>query len=140
MLKEIQINKTTKTVYCMDEGYHVFAELPVGTDYYEGFNENGEPYSNVPDGIYPVTWIDIDYPNNVTSAYGWGYINLDSRGRAVHGGGGNLGWAGSIAPYQRELCATLGCFRMYNADVFWLCNQAKHAIDNGVNVIVHVVS
>lgn len=140
MLKEIQVNKSDRKIYCMDENYETFATLPVGTDFYEGYNENGEPYSNVPDGVYPVNWIDIDYPDNVTTAYGWGYINIDERGRALHGGGGNLGQTGAVVPYQRELCATLGCFRMYNADVFWLCHQAKRAKDNGVDVVIHVVS
>ena len=140
MLKEIQINKTEKKLYCMDEDYHVYAEFPIGTDYYEGYNENGDPYSNVDDGVYPVTWIDIDYPSALTSAYGWGYINLDDRGRAVHGGGGNLGYIGAVAPYQDQLCATLGCFRMYNVHIFFVCHEAKHAKKNGVDVIVHVVS
>jgi len=140
MLKEIQVNKTEKKVYLMDESYHTYAELPIGTDYYEGYNENGDPYSNVDDGVYPVTWIDIDYPDALTSAYGWGYINLDERGRALHGGGGNLGYVGAVSPYQAKLCATLGCFRMFNVHIFFLCHEAKFARDNGLDVIVHVVS
>ena len=140
MLKEIQINKSDRKIYCMDEDYNTFATLPVGTEFYPGYNENGEPYSNVPDGVYPVSWIDIDYPDNMTTAYGWGYINIDERGRALHGGGGNLGPVGALEPYQRELCATLGCFRMYNADVFWLCHQARRSINNGIDVVIHVVS
>ena len=42
MLKEIQVNKSKKMVFCMDEDYHVFAELPIGTEFYEGYNDNGE--------------------------------------------------------------------------------------------------
>jgi hypothetical protein len=140
MLKEIQVNKTDKKVYCMDEDYHVFAELPIGTEFYEGYNDNGEEYSNAEDGIYPLNRVDIDYPDNVTPSYGWGYINIDERGRALHGGGANLGHIGAVQPYQSELMPTLGCFRMYNADVFWLCHQAELSRNNGIEVIIHVVS
>ena len=124
----------------MDESYHVFAELPIGTEFYEGYNDNGEEYSNAEDGIYPLNRVDIDYPDNVTPSYGWGYINIDERGRALHGGGANLGHIGAVQPYQSELMPTLGCFRMYNADVFWLCHQAVLSRNNGIEVIIHVVS
>ena len=140
MLKEIQVNKTKKMVYLMDEDYHVYAEFPVGTDFYEGTNEDGEPYSNVDDGTYNLNRVDIDYPDNVSAAYGWAYINLDERGRAIHGGGSNLGYVGALEPIQSELCATLGCFRMRNVDVFWLAIHANYARDNGVDVVIHVVS
>lgn len=140
MLKEIQINKKKKLVFCMDEDYHVFAELPISTDYYEGENEDGQEYSNAEDGVYTLNRVDIDYPNAVTAAYGWGYINIDYRGRALHGGGTNLGFAGATEPFQATLMPTLGCFRMFNADVFWLCHQAERSRQDGIDVVIHVVS
>ena len=140
MLKEIQVNKTKKMVYLMDEDYHVYAKFPVGTDFYEGTNEDGEPYSNVDDGTYNLNRVDIDYPNNVSAAYGWAYINLDERGRAIHGGGTNLGYVGATEPYQSELLPTLGCFRMFNAQVFFVAQEAEHARENGIDVVISVVS
>ena len=47
---------------------------------------------------------------------------------------------GAVQPYQSELMPTLGCFRMYNADVFWLCHQAVLSRNNGIEVVIHVVS
>lgn len=140
MLKEIQINKTKSLVFCMDEDYHVFAELPMCTEFYAGYNDNGQEYSNAEDGVYPLNRVDIDYPDVVTASYGWGYINIDYRGRALHGGGAILGQIESKKPFQRELTPTLGCFRMYNADVFWLCHQAERSRSAGIDVVIHVVS
>lgn len=139
MLKEIQVDKKKKIVFCMDENYHVFAELPIGTDYYEGTNEDGQEYSNAEDGVYALNRVDIDYPDAVTAPYGWGYINIDYRGRALHGGGANLGYPGYAEPFQEELKPTLGCFRMYNADIFWLAHQAERSRKNGIDVVIHVV-
>ena len=141
-LKEIQINKTEKRVYLMDMDYHVFAELPMSTDYYEGTNSAGLAHGNAEDGVYRDTvWCDIDYPNedDLSASYGWGYLNIDGRGRALHGGGSNLGWDGSMEPFQ-ELLPTLGCFRMHNADVWWMCQHYRRAKAAGIDVIVHVVS
>lgn len=143
ILHEIQINKTKKRVYALDENYEVYANFIIGTDFYAGYNENGQPYSNVDDGVYDLNRVDIDYPKteNQTAAYGWAYINIDiERGRALHGGGANLGYIGALEPIQSQLCATLGCFRMRNVDVFWLAHHAEFARDNGVNVVIHVVS
>ena len=140
MLKEIQINKTKKRCYAMDESYNIMADLPIGVEFYDGYNENGQPYSNADDGVYALNYVDIDYPNALTAGFGWGYIGIDERGRALHGGGANLGCVGALEPIQSQLCATLGCFRMYNVDVFWLAHHAKYARDNGVDVVIHVVS
>lgn len=141
-LKEIQINKTEKKIYLMDMEYHVFAELPMSTDFYEGTNEAGQPYSNAEDGVYHDCVCDIDWPDedDLSAAYGYAYLGLDSRGRACHGGGSNLGWDGAMQPFQEELLPTYGCFRMYNADVWWMCQHYRRAKAAGIDVVVHVVS
>lgn len=142
MLKEIQVNKTERMVYCLDEQYHVFAELPMSTDFYAGVNNAGLARGNAADGVYRETcWSDIDYPyqDDLSAAYGWAYLNIDGRGRALHGGGSNLGWDGAMAPFQ-ELLPTLGCFRMHNVDVFWLCHQWQRSVAAGLEPCVHVVS
>ena len=139
LLREIQVNKTKKVVYAMNTDYEVIAQYPVGTDFYEGFNENGEPYSNVDDGVYDIVRMDIDYPYDLSAAYGWAYIQLDTRGRAIHGGGSNLGYDMANAPYQ-ELLPTYGCFRMHNAEVFALAQAVRNAQRNGIHVDVTVVS
>ena len=142
MLKEIQVNKTERMVYCLDERYHVFAELPMSTDFYAGVNNAGLARGNAADGVYRETcWSDIDYPDqdDLSAAYGWAYLNIDGRGRALHGGGSNLGWDGAMAPFQ-ELLPTMGCFRMHNVDVFWLCHQWQRSVAAGLEPCVHVVS
>lgn len=142
MLKEVQVNKTEKMVYLLDEGYEVFAKLPIGTDFYEGSNNAGLARGNAEDGVYRESvWSDIDWPNedDLSAAYGWAYLNIDSRGRALHGGGSNLGWDCAMEPFQ-ELLPTLGCFRMYNADIFWLCQHWRRSVAAGLEPVVHVVS
>ena len=141
-LKEVQINKTEKRVYLLDMEYHVFAELPMSTDFYEGTNDAGEERGNAVDGVYRETvWTDIDWPDedDLSDAYGWAYLNIDGRGRALHGGGSNLGHDRAMEPFQ-ELLPTLGCFRMYNADVFWLCQHWRRSVAAGIDPVVHVVS
>lgn len=138
MLKEIQINKTKKMVYCLDEDYKVMAQFPCGTDFYPGTNDAGQARDNAEDGTYDVDTIgetDVDYPDKMEPAYGWAYINIDDRGRALHGGGSNLD--DPYEPYQ-ELLPTYGCFRMYNSDIFWLANAKKYAEDNGTDVAITV--
>ena len=142
MLKEVQVNKTEKMVYLLDESYEVFAKLPISTDFYEGSNNAGLARGNAEDGVYRESvWSDIDWPNedDLSAAYGWAYLNIDSRGRALHGGGSNLGWDGAMEPFQ-ELLPTLGCFRMYNADIFWLCQHWRRSVAAGLEPVVHVVS
>ena len=142
MLKEVQVNKTEKMVYLLDEGYEVFAKLPISTDFYEGSNNAGLARGNAEDGVYRESvWSDIDWPNedDLSAAYGWAYLNIDSRGRALHGGGSNLGWDGAMEPFQ-ELLPTLGCFRMHNADIFWLCQHWRRSVAAGMEPVVHVVS
>ena len=142
MLKEVQINKTKKTLFCMDEEYHVFAELPIGTAYYQGTNDLGEPRGNAEDGVYQDTvWSDIDYPDadDLSDGFGWAYLHIDSRGRACHGGGANLGHAGAMEALQ-PLLPTYGCFRMHNIDILWLCYHWERAVAAGVNPCIHVVS
>ena len=141
-LKELQINKTTKRAYLLDPDYHVFAELPISTDYYEGTNNAGLARGNASDGAYRETvWCDIDYPDqeDLSDAYGWAYLNVDGRGRAVHGGGSNLGHERAMEPFQ-DLLPTYGCFRMHNVDIFWLCHQWQRSVAAGLNPCVHVVS
>ena len=139
MLKEIQVNKRLKRLYLMDENYNVYAEFPIGTEFYEGHNDNDEPFSNADNGVYSLNRVDIDYPRDVSAAYGYAYINIDERGRAIHGGGTNLGYVGATEPYQSDLLPTYGCFRMYNAQVLFVAQEAVHARDNGVDVVIHVV-
>ena len=139
MLKEIQVNKRLKRLYLMDENYNVYAEFPIGTEFYAGHNDNGEPFSNADNGVYSLNRVDIDYPRDVSAAYGYAYINIDERGRAIHGGGTNLGYVGATEPYQSDLLPTYGCFRMYNAQVLFVAQEAVHARDNGVDVVIHVV-
>ena len=141
-LKEVQVNKTKKRVYLLDAEYNVFAELPMSTDYYEGSNAAGLAHGNAADGLYRETvWCDIDWPNedDLSAAYGYAYLNIDGRGRALHGGGSNLGWDGAMEPFQ-QLLPTLGCFRMYNADVWWLCQHWRRSVAAGIDPVVHVVS
>lgn len=138
MLKEVQVNKTEKKVYLLDENYEIFGVLPISTEYYQDTGDRG----NAADGVYRETvWYDIDYPDgeDLDSGFGWAYLNIDTRGRAIHGGGANLGWDGSLEPFQ-ELLPTLGCFRMHNVDVFWLVHHWQEAVKNGANPCIHVVS
>ena len=141
-MKEIQVNKTSCTVYAMDEFYDIMATMPMGKEFYPGYNDVGEPRCNAPDGVYTDTvWVDVDWPDadDLVPGYGWGYINITDRGHALHGGGANLGEEGAMEPFQ-PLLPTLGCFRMHNADIYWLSLQAKRSIAAGVELVVHVVS
>ncbi len=143
MLQEVQVNKTEQKVYLMDENYHTFAELECSTDFYPGTNSNGDPRGNPEDGVYRDTvWSDIDYPDedDFGTAFGWAYLNVDDRGRALHGGGSILGEEGAKAAFQPRLTPTEGCIRMYNADVFWLCLHWRRATAAGLEPVVHVVS
>lgn len=142
MLKELQVNKTKKTAYCLDENYHVFADLPIGTAYYEGTNDAGQARGNAEDGVYRETvWIDIDYPDadDLSDGFGWAYLNIDSRGRALHGGGANLGHEGAMEALQ-PLLPTYGCFRMHNIDILWLCYHWNQAVAAGLEPCIHVMS
>lgn len=138
MLVEIQVNVTTRKVYALDEQYRVMAEFPVSTAYYAGFNENGEPYGNAPAGVYndENVWAEAKGQFADEPAYGWAYLNIDSRGRAIHGGGSNL-----YDPYEpfQQLTPTLGCFRMHNADIFYLVQLFMDAEGKGRKPCVHVV-
>lgn len=139
MLKEVQVNKTEQKVYLLDENYDVFGVLPMSTDYYQ---DNGNR-SNADDGVYRDTvWYSIDFPDNgeLSAAYGYSYINVDTRGRALHGGGSALGQEGALEPFQSKLMPTLGCFRLYNVDIWWLCQHWKRAVEAGENPCIHVVS
>lgn len=135
MLVEIQVNKTEKMVYAMDENYDTIAKFPCGADVVEGYNENGLPYTNVPDGVYDdsYVYVDIDGTESTDVVYGWAYINIDNRYRALHGGR-------NLEPYQDELKATYGCFRMYNADVLWLAYQFQASEKKGRKPVITVVS
>lgn len=139
MLQEIQINKRTRMVYAMDEHYDTIAKYPCSCAYYAGYNEYGEPYCNAEDGTYndECVWAEARGKDNDEMAYGWGYINIDSRGHALHGGGSNLGDDYCI-PYQ-PLTPTLGCFRMHNADVYHLALMFLDAQEKGHKPVITVV-
>lgn len=142
-LKEIQINKTEKRVYLLDMDYHVFAELPCSCDFYPGVNDKGQPRDNPADGVYTDTcWVDIDYPDgdDLCMAFGYSYLNIDDRGRALHGGGSILGEEDALSPFQSRLVPTEGCIRMYNADVWWLCQHWQRSVAAGLEPCIHVVS
>lgn len=139
MLAEIQINKTKRKVYALDQDYKIIATFPCGTSFYQGFNENGEAYGNAEDGVYNdgAVWAEAKGTDADEPAYGWGYINIDDRGRALHGGGSNLD--DPYEPFQ-VLLPTYGCFRMCNADVYWLALKFLEAEAAGCKPCVHVVS
>ncbi len=139
MLKEVQVNKTEEKVYLLDENYDIFGVLPMSKD----FIQDTGARRNADDGVYRETvWCDIDYPDadDLSSGYGWAYLNCDTDGRALHGGGAALGWDKALEPFQEELMPTLGCFRLYNADIFWLCLHWNRAVAAGVDPCIHVVS
>lgn len=138
MLREIQVNKDEQIVYAMDENYDVIAKYPCGTAYYAGYNDNGEPYGNAPEGVYDDenVWAEAKGQYANEPPYGWGYLNLDPRGRAIHGGGSNLD--DPYAPYQ-NLTPTYGCYRMHNADIYHLCLMFLDAQEKGFKPVVTVV-
>lgn len=141
-MKEVQVDKTKQKVFLLDEEYEIFGRLDMSTAFYEGFNSAGLARGNAADGVYKDTvWVDIDYPNDedISAGYGWAYLNVDGRGRALHGGGANLGYEGAMEPFQ-ELLPTLGCFRLHNADIFWLCQHWRRSVEAGIEPVVHVVS
>jgi len=142
-LKEVQVDKTKQRVFLLDMEYNVFADLPCSTEFYAGYNDAGEPRGNPVDGVYRDTvWVDIDYPdeNDLGMAFGYAYCNVDSRGRALHGGGSILGEDDALAPFQSRLVPTEGCIRMYNADVWWMCQHWRRSVAAGLDPCVHVVS
>ena len=104
------------------------------------YNENGEPYCNALDGVYKdeSVWAEAKGVDNNEPPYGWAYINIDARGHALHGGGSNLG-SGYNEPFQ-TLTPTLGCFRMYNADVYHLALMFLEAEKLGIKPCITVVS
>jgi len=139
MLVEVQVNKTEDKVYLLDENYDIFGVLPMSKEFIQ---DNGNR-SNADDGVYRETvWCDIDYPNDedLSAAYGFAYLNVDERGRALHGGGSALGWDEALQPFQSELMPTLGCFRLYNADIWWLCQHWQRAKAAGYDPCIHIVS
>lgn len=136
MLAEIQVQKEKHKVYALDEHGEVIAHFPCGTDFYPGVNEYGQPRGNAENGVYNDSnvWAEV---GDCGRAYGKGYINIDKRGRALHGGGSNL-----ENPYEdfQPLLPTYGCFRMHNADVEWLAKMFLHSIELGLKPCVHVVA
>lgn len=142
MLVEIQVNKTEQKVYAMNENYEVIATYPCSTAFYSGYNEYGQPYCNAEDGDYSdYVYAEAGGKENDEEHctwYGWGYINIDERGHALHGGGANLGERYND-PYQ-QLMPTLGCFRMFNADVYHLALMFLDAESKGHKPIITVRS
>lgn len=139
MLQEIQINKDKRMVYAMDENYDVISRYPCSTAYYAGYNEYGQPYCNAANGTYSDNnvYAEANGEGHWERAYGWAYINIDDRGHALHGGGSNLGDDYNL-PYQ-PLLPTLGCFRMYNADVYHLALMFLEAENQGHTPVITVV-
>lgn len=135
MLAEIQVQKLNKMCYALDELGKVIARFPISTDFYPGVNEYGQPRGNAENGIYNDSnvWAQA---GRQEPAFGNGYINIDDRGRALHGGGSNL-----EDPYEdfQPLLPTYGCFRMRNADIEWLAKMFLHSIDLGIKPIIHIV-
>jgi hypothetical protein len=150
MLKAIQVNTTKNRMYAMDENCNVIAEYEVGKDFWPGQNAAGQAYCNAPNGVYHIkrenVYADGPYSedgsrdlNGDVKPFGWGYIGLDDRGHAIHGGGSNLGWPHSDAPMQ-ELTKTNGCFRAHNVNIYDLALLAIESLDNKVDLVVTVVS
>lgn len=141
MLQEIQVNKEERMVYAMDENYDVIAKFPCSTAYYAGYNEWGQPYCNAENGTYGEgVYAEAPGIDNNDPPYGWGYLDLgakDGRGHALHGGGSNLGEDYNL-PFQ-PLLPTLGCFRLYNADIYWICLMWNEAKAKGGSPVITVV-
>ena len=135
MLAEIQVQKKNKLVYALDESYNIIACMPCSTDFYPGYNEYGQPRGNAENGVYrdANVWAQA---GRQEPAYGNGYINIDDRGRALHGGGSNL-----EDPYEdfQPLLPTYGCFRLRNADIEWLAKMFVHSCELGLKPCIHVV-
>lgn len=89
--------------------------------------------TDTPPGLYKLGQLYADYEQNpnppcsdTAMAYGWYSFDLEElegqevkAGRAgimLHGGGSACGWPGAWAP-QQPLHPTLGCIRLYNADL-----------------------
>ena len=82
------------------------------SDFFPGFNEEGQPRESLPLGSYIVS--AEDPPAENSAAYGTFYITTgDARGRDIHGGGSDL--PDPFAPRQGWE-ATLGCLRCQNED------------------------
>ena len=139
MLQEIQVNKQQRIVYAMDEEYNLIAKYPCSVAYYSGYNEYGQPYCNAENGTYKDgVYAEANGPDNDEPPYGWGYLDLgDGRGHALHGGGSNLGDDYNL-PFQ-PLLPTLGCFRLYNADIYHICLMWNDAIEKGGQPVITVV-
>lgn len=136
MLAEIQVQVSKRKVYALDEYGQTIAHFPCGTAFYPGVNEYGEPRGNAEPGVYNdgFVWAETGRQGD---AYGTGYINIDARGRALHGGG--TGLDDPYADYQ-PIIPTLGCFRMYNADIEWLAKSFLHSVRLGLKPCIHVVN
>lgn len=156
LLREIQIDYTKKRIFLMDEDYRVFFDYPIGTDYWEGKNEYGQPYSNAEEGVYDIdlsqVYTDGKYQNDGSRdlnsdvmPYGWAFIKIDDRGRAIHGGSSNLGYPKCDSPFQFTenpdpyYTKTLGCNRANNADVYYTAQKVKQSFENGIKPQIHVV-
>ena len=139
MLREIQVNKSERIVYAMNEDYEVIAKYPCSCAYYAGYNEYNQPYCNADNGTYmgEQVYAEANGKDHWETAYGWAYINIDTRGHALHGGGTNLG-EDYNQPYQ-SLLPTLGCFRMHNADVYHLALMFLDAEEKGHKPVITVV-
>ena len=139
MLRQILINKTDRKVFALDENGDLISKYDCSTAYYPGYNEEGLPYSNAEDGLYEGNNVYAEIYNDEERepAYGCAYINIDDRGRALHGGGSCLD-----DPYEdyQELVPTLGCFRMYNADIVELAQMFLDAESSGFKPYIVVES
>lgn len=141
MIVEIQVNKTKKEIYAMDENWRTVFICPCSIDFYEGYNEYGEPYCNALNGTYDNNYMYAEAKGQYADeeAYGWGYLDLgDGRGHAIHGGGSNLGYPQCYDEFQ-PLLPTLGCFRVSNIDAYYLALQFNHSLAQGKRPVITVV-
>ena len=132
MLQEIQFQRNKQRIYAMDENYNVIASWECRSDFFPGYNEQGDPRGSLPNGDYTHVSAEI-----TDGAYGPAYGNFyitsgDPRGRDIHGGGSDLD--DPYADYQGWE-PTYGCLRMQNADGVEL---SKMIIDNGNDVLLTV--
>ena len=132
-IKEIQFQRSKRTIYAMDENYNVIGQWECRDDFIPGYNAQGDPRGSLPDGVY--TDVSAEVTNGrYGPAYGNFYITSgDPRGRDIHGGGSDLD--DPYADYQGWE-PTYGCLRMQNADGVEL---SRLIIAAGNSVVLTVV-
>ena len=136
MLKEIQFQRQKQMIYAMDENYEVIGQWPCHSDFFPGYNEEGDPRGSLPDGTYCSVTAEVTN-GKYGPAYGNFYITTgDPRQRDIHGGGSDL--EDPFADYQGWE-ATHGGLRMQNADGVELAEMIIEAEEAGNDVTLTVV-